>query len=247
MVRVLLVEDNQIDAFIFESTLARSGEFEITVESRGEDALALLTKENFDIIVLDHYLPGMGGLTILKDLKRRGIQTPVVYLTGVGSEDVAVEALKLGAFEYLNKDKIQEDTLINVLQRTLKESGKSLTKDAERYYETGENKLRELSVFFDAGKTGEAVLSKSLRQEWIDLMENSSKSVLTMAEKDKQLKEFYDKLPKNNDFLSDLLKSSIEYLRSENVTSSSVNPLHLILNIYQSLLHIFIIHHNQSR
>jgi len=103
-VRVLLVEDNEYDEMAFRR-MAQQRELNYTIVSaaRGVDGLAELEKGDFDVIVLDFLLIDMDGLEFLKEIKERGVDVPVIFLTGQGSEKVAVAAMKLGAYDYLTK------------------------------------------------------------------------------------------------------------------------------------------------
>ena len=69
----------------------------------GEQALSFVDQRAFDVIVLDMMMPGMTGLELLERLKQRGADGEVVMLTGKGSIETAIEAMKLGAREYLTK------------------------------------------------------------------------------------------------------------------------------------------------
>ena len=69
----------------------------------GEDALAVLGRRTFDVVVLDLNMPGFSGLDVLKELQTRNIECEVVVLTGDATIEAAVEAMKLGAREFLTK------------------------------------------------------------------------------------------------------------------------------------------------
>ncbi|MBI3586456.1 MAG: response regulator [Ignavibacteriales bacterium] len=74
-----------------------------------EQAYAELESSRFDIILLDYKLADRSGLDVLKWLNERTIDTPVIMITGYGCEEVAVEAMKLGAYDYANKGHISFD------------------------------------------------------------------------------------------------------------------------------------------
>lgn len=69
----------------------------------GEEAIEKITKESFDLILLDYKMPGLNGLDTLKKIKEAQIKTPVIIMTAYGSTDTAIEAMKRGAYDYLNK------------------------------------------------------------------------------------------------------------------------------------------------
>ena len=100
--RVLVVDD-EVE---FVSTLVERLQLRaIAAEgvTRGGDALAALEHSEFDVILLDVRMPGIGGLEVIRKIKRDHQETQVIMLTGHGSEKHEVEARKLGAFEYLQK------------------------------------------------------------------------------------------------------------------------------------------------
>ncbi len=105
--RVVLVEDNEHDILTFERALQKSEvSAEITVFTRGEEALQKLRDHTagYEILVTDFKLPGMTGLDLCMALLRDNIMIPKIILTGAGTEDLAVEALKAGVDDYIIKD-----------------------------------------------------------------------------------------------------------------------------------------------
>ncbi len=104
--RILLIEDNEHDCLVFRRAMAQDNpQHQITECIRGEDALSKLQSkpQQFDIVVVDHQLPGMSGLELYKTLLSGEKPIPVVLMTGCGSEQLAVEALKLGVDDYIVK------------------------------------------------------------------------------------------------------------------------------------------------
>src|SRR3989304_9617105 len=103
-IRLLHVEDNPGDADLTKRHFAREApEFEIDISPTGEKCFELLQKNKYDVLLLDYRLPDMDGLDILRNLIRKGFLLPVVMVTGVGDEDVAVKALRSGACDYVPK------------------------------------------------------------------------------------------------------------------------------------------------
>jgi diguanylate cyclase (GGDEF)-like protein/PAS domain S-box-containing protein len=111
--RVLLVEDNAADAEVTSDMLAfaRTPRCELTCVARLEEALALVARERFDVALLDLGLPGVTGLDGVKALRGAAVGTAIIVLSGHGSESVAVEALAIGAQDYLVKGRADEDAL----------------------------------------------------------------------------------------------------------------------------------------
>lgn len=101
----LLIEDNLVDAQLFEALIS-SAEFtqlKLHHSQRFHEALAAIQANTFDVILLDLCLPDGRGIELVKQLKERIPQVPIVVLTGIKDENVAVEALQEGAQDYLVK------------------------------------------------------------------------------------------------------------------------------------------------
>ena len=99
---VLLVDDETVFTNNMSKLLTSRG-YRVTAVNSGDSAIQVLEKEDFDVIVLDLKMPGMDGITTLKEIKRLGLFTETLILTGHGSIDSAMEATKLGAYDYLPK------------------------------------------------------------------------------------------------------------------------------------------------
>ena len=100
-ITVLLVDDEPRFRTSTQKILDRRG-FETMVAGTGEEALERIA-EGPDVVILDIKMPGMDGLTALRELKRRAPDVPVIMLSGHGSEDAARAALREGAFDFLAK------------------------------------------------------------------------------------------------------------------------------------------------
>jgi two-component system cell cycle sensor histidine kinase/response regulator CckA len=84
-----------------------------------EQALEVLQAEHFDVAFFDYSLGARDGLTLLRDIRQRGIETPVIVLTGRGAEEVAVEAMKAGAADYLSKANLSIEALERAIRHAL--------------------------------------------------------------------------------------------------------------------------------
>lgn len=100
--KILLVDDEVIFTRNMETLLDARG-YRATPVNSGAEAIRALENEDFDVVVLDLKMPGMDGLTTLKEIKKLGLFTQTLILTGHGSIDSALEAIKLGAYDYLTK------------------------------------------------------------------------------------------------------------------------------------------------
>src|SRR5436309_12103931 len=100
--RVLFVDDEKPLQEFMRSELPRLGH-EVTVCPDGKAALKVLEKGKFDAAILDLRMPGMTGIEVLEHLKRVSPDTEAVVMTGHASMETAIEAVRLGAFDYITK------------------------------------------------------------------------------------------------------------------------------------------------
>ncbi len=100
--KLLLVDDEVVFTNNMNKLLQNRG-YQVAVANSGDAAIKLLQQENFDVVVLDLKMPGMDGLATLRNMKKLGLDTQTLILTGHGSIDSAMEATKLGAYDYLPK------------------------------------------------------------------------------------------------------------------------------------------------
>ena len=100
--KILLVDDEAVFTQNMTRLLANRG-YRVTAVNSGDNAIKALEKETFDVVVLDLKMPGMDGITTLKEIKKLDLFTETLILTGHGSIDTALEAIKLGAYDYLTK------------------------------------------------------------------------------------------------------------------------------------------------
>lgn len=118
MLRILVVDDEPSVLNVLCSIL-RKEEFEVVPCASGQEALAELTRQEFDLILTDIHMAPMDGIELLHRAREICPTTPVVLLTGYGSVKTAVEAMKGGAFDYCTKP-FKIDELLATLRRGLK-------------------------------------------------------------------------------------------------------------------------------
>ena len=100
--KILLVDDEVVFTKNMSKLLTNRG-YHVTAVNSGDNAIRSLQEQGFDVIVLDLKMPGMDGIATLKEIKKLGLFTQTLILTGHGSIDTALEAIKLGAYDYLTK------------------------------------------------------------------------------------------------------------------------------------------------
>jgi DNA-binding response OmpR family regulator len=100
--RVLLVDDEKDFVEMLGLRLEDTGEI-VTAAYSGQECLAVLEKNEIDVVILDIKMPGMDGIATLKEIKNKFPLVEVIMLTGHGTTESAVQGMKLGAFDYLLK------------------------------------------------------------------------------------------------------------------------------------------------
>ncbi len=108
MAKALVVDDEQNLRKVLAAMLRRDG-YEVAVAENGVQALAELAKNGADVVVTDQVMPRMDGLELLKNVLEGWPDIPVIVVTAHGTVDLAVEAIKLGAFDYVTKPFDQEE------------------------------------------------------------------------------------------------------------------------------------------
>jgi DNA-binding NtrC family response regulator len=116
--RILLVEDETNMARTLAKNLERAG-YEVEHAPHGQAALARLAEAPFDVVLTDLKMPVMDGMDLLRAMHERAVGAAAVVLTGYGTIESAVEAMKLGAADYLIKDARPQEVLLT-LERVLK-------------------------------------------------------------------------------------------------------------------------------
>lgn len=117
MERILIVEDKKSMAQMLRTTLESEG-YECLVAFNGKEALRIISHEQPDLIITDLKLPDTDGLAILKELRQQNQDTPVIIMTAFGTIEIAVEAIKEGAFDFVPKP-FDMDHLLLIIRRAL--------------------------------------------------------------------------------------------------------------------------------
>ncbi|MGH2569066.1 MAG: response regulator, partial [Bacteroidota bacterium] len=140
---VLIVDDEETFARILAEQLHEEYGFQTTYLSSGQEAIEALrdARRGFDVVLLDYKMPDVTGLNVLQWMLEQKNETPVVVITAAGSEMVAVEAMKLGAYDYLRKEHVDLPRIALVVQSTHERHMFRVAKqqDEERWKEIGLN------------------------------------------------------------------------------------------------------------
>jgi two-component system, NtrC family, nitrogen regulation response regulator NtrX len=143
--RILVIDDEAAIRDSLKMILEYEG-YEVLTAPTGEDGIAQAEREAPDLLFLDVKMPGMDGLEVLQRLRHFVEVTPIVVISGHGTVSTAVEATKLGAFDFIEKPLERERVLVTVRNaidsRRLRTENRSYKRDAEKRYQiVGESPL----------------------------------------------------------------------------------------------------------
>jgi two-component system nitrogen regulation response regulator NtrX len=141
--RILVIDDEAAIRDSLRMTLEYEG-YEFIGAATGQEGLALVERDNPDLVLLDVKMPGMDGLEVLDRLRNMNETLPVVVVSGHGTISTAVEATKKGAFDFIEKPFASERVLVSLRnaldQRQLRDENRSLKKEVEvRHQMVGES------------------------------------------------------------------------------------------------------------
>ena len=116
----LLVVDDELDVREFAKNFFKRRKLDVFVAGSGEEALQIIDKENPDLVLLDVRLGQMDGIEVLRQMRKKGNNTPVIMVTGVNESETMNKARELGVAEYVHKPLILEELEKIVLAKILK-------------------------------------------------------------------------------------------------------------------------------
>jgi DNA-binding NtrC family response regulator len=120
MTRILIIDDNKAVLNFLKIFLMQTGKFETYTLEDSSKAYDLLKKEKFDLLLLDMDMPEITGMDILRFIKEEHVDIVTIVLTGVEDIDMAINAMKLGTFDYLLKP-IDEEKILHVIESAIKD------------------------------------------------------------------------------------------------------------------------------
>ncbi|MDG2127312.1 MAG: response regulator [Fuerstiella sp.] len=103
MVVILVVDDSATDRTRIAGLLSRMDGYQVLTAAGGAEAKTMLRATSIDLVLTDLQMPEVDGLELVRDMQRDHADVPVVLMTGTGSEEIAVQAMKAGAANYVNK------------------------------------------------------------------------------------------------------------------------------------------------
>jgi DNA-binding response OmpR family regulator len=235
---ILLVDDDEFFASIVANQLQDEFKYNVTIARTGHEAKELIAtggNNYFDMILTDYFMPEMSGIDLLKWIDDNQMETPVVMLTAAGSDVVAVEAMKLGAYDYVRKEQLDLQHLKVVIDATHERHQFRIAKslEEERTQEIGLNnlatdKVRDVlnaitpslnsalaNINGDIETRGEEIckqLSSPQREEVRDLLQQIQRSAVLLETSIRGLLGLYRMLYAHHDEVKELdrLKREIE-------------------------------------
>lgn len=143
---VLLVDDEGFFIGLIASQLQAEFGFKTETAFSGKEAIEKISaaKRAYDVILMDYLMPEITGLNVLQWMHEQKNETPVIMVTAAGSENVAVEAMKLGAYDYLRKEHIDVQRLAIIIQGTHERHLFRISREFER------EKEREIRLNLEA-------------------------------------------------------------------------------------------------
>jgi len=141
MSRVLVVDDEENIRLVLRTVLRKNG-FEVEVAESAEDALEELGTFDPDFVIADVRMPGMSGIELCQELKARASDATVIVMSAYGSVDLALEALKAGAYDYVSKPFKQDEVLLALRKaeerEALRRENRALREAMRKEHEFGE-------------------------------------------------------------------------------------------------------------
>lgn len=138
MRRVLIVDDEENIRLVLKTLLRKHG-YEVDVAASAEAALSLVDSFSPDVILTDVRMPNMSGLELLRELKAREHLATVIVMSAYGSLELAIEAMKAGAYDYVGKP-FKADEVVLALRKaeereSLRRENKALKEQLQREHQ----------------------------------------------------------------------------------------------------------------
>jgi len=156
---ILLIEDEEILRFTFKSFLSKEG-YEVLTAEDYNTALEIISAADLDLIIADIILKGHTGLDILKEVRTKSLQCPVIMITGKPSVESAAEAVRLGAYDYLTKP-VQKEALLRIADQALRY--KAILGERDQIEDEKEKLRSDLETIFSSVQEGIVTVDTQMR------------------------------------------------------------------------------------
>ncbi|WP_299259647.1 sigma-54 dependent transcriptional regulator [uncultured Aquimarina sp.] len=175
MSKLLIVEDDVAFCTMLKTFLQKKG-YEVSTSFSGNEAVLQIQEHTFDIVLTDVRLPDRDGITLLDDIRAKNPKTQVVIMTGYAEIDMAVNAIKQGAFDYVSKP-FNPDKILQIIEKALKANVKEPEFDNRKQPKKEEKIARTNNSFVK----GISDASKKLN-EYVALVAPTRMSVLVIGD-----------------------------------------------------------------
>ncbi|MGZ4919220.1 MAG: ATP-binding protein [Halobacteriota archaeon] len=200
-INVLLIEDNPVDARLIQELLSEASDLDYTFlnASTLAQGLGLLASHNIDVILLDLGLPDSQGLDTVKVILQKAPHSPVVMLTILDDEELAIKAVREGAQDYLTKDALLKDEMTTIAltrsisyaieRKKIEEELRQMRDQLEQRVSERTHALTELNQALRQEITGREKVEEKLRQYSAELQDHSERLEELVAERTAQLRD----------------------------------------------------------
>ena len=175
MSKILIVEDDVAFCTMLKTFLEKK-EYQVVTAFSGNEAVAKIKEDTFDVVLADVRLPDRDGITLLEEILRSNQNTQVIIMTGYAEINMAVNAIKQGAFDYVSKP-FNPDTILQTIEKALNSRGAVETKPQKKEVRTKEVPASSGDSFV----RGVSDASKKLN-EYVALVAPTRMSVLVVGD-----------------------------------------------------------------
>lgn len=202
-IKVLHVENDQGLLRLIQKNLERQG-YQVDSTTDGGEAILMQKNTSYDVILLDQNMPSMKGITIIKEISPKVNMVPVVMLTGSGDEAIAVEAMKLGACDYIIKDPQGNffELLPSVLDRAIRET--NLLKEKQELIKELKRSNEDLQNFA-------YIASHDLQEPLRKVVSFSDRLQALAPDMEDKRREYLERIIKSANRMQSLVESLLKY------------------------------------
>lgn len=232
---ILMVDDDDAFRIAMKQALSSGGKYRVRSADSGEAAIEALQHDRFDVILLDYRMPGISGLNVLQWMHEQKLDTPVVMMTAAGSESIAVEAMKLGAYDYVRKEQVEVDhigiLIDGVYERYLFRKEKDRREAIER---EREKSLVAIETFHSTLASIAQIVNNSLSMVSLNIQEHETKVRPYVSDEGQQrLAQVFADLKQEYSVIASAVKSMLDManvLHGNFTDANYTQRLHDMLN-----------------
>lgn len=212
--KILLIEDNPDHILLTKRILKKAGEgYQLDSVRESGEGLRRIAEGSYGLILCDYRMPGLSALDILKKMKEKGQNLPFIVVTAAGSEKIAVELMKHGAYDYVVKDSSYQDTLPVVIKKSIetynarkeKERTEQALKQAYRNLKEAQDQLIQSSKMAAMGQLA-AGISHELNQPLTGI-KGFIQAILMELRQENPIREDLKKIEEQADRMDRIIKS----------------------------------------